>query len=753
MIKFTPFILLITLFTKSFWNVQETNLNGSVKENDIVFSSMNDPEERYSYGKALGDVGVFPDRQYKGEGIKIGIIDKGFPFDMNNYNIGGTLGVIGAYDAYGNLPTHGHMVTSLIGGPSGIASEATLYIASKVEGTGYSFERCLKWLVEEIGVDVINHSSSIDDFGGKYNSQSYYIDKYIAENNVIFVNSIGNSDSDFEDSLDTDEVIDRGISSIAMGINVVSVGANDIELQYSNVNIIGVEPEYDFIEKPNAVAPGKDLFGLHTQQLNALDTNLNGYTYNTKYKGTSVSAPIVTGIIALLLEEFPSLKNKPEAIQSILEISKTGETGIINYQLARQTALNYITYNILSATPINATIKNIQISIPTNSTIYFSNFILQNTKSITENGGLIEPSSIKYSKIKFKIINSLNQIVFQTTTENPLNSYSFTNTSNQTEFNILFSLAEKKSNNFLNDLLEKACFSYRIDSVLEHFSINYSSMNLDSLPVFDYEVDYTYDDGTVNIVFYNYVNQIILRRENLPCNALITLTLSEWHQLLTLRGREFYCYISANTPNDVTYYSEISILNEPKTFSILKNINPSQFNFPSAYNSEPITTTKVFFALTLEIERLRCGYIEQQYINLSAKKEGCGHAYLQIIFSQSVSYLSFGLTQWKDLELASWHGDTAIVETLNSDGVWEETIDLLEGGDGGSLLPLSRKDVVRFDVRNIKGIRFNVTSNPIGNTNGGRLCIDNISFTTSSTFSNYLCLFTEPIVERESFGI
>ena len=46
---------------------------------DPLFSSMLDPEECYPTAKALGDVGIFEDRPYRGAGIKIGIIDEGIP--------------------------------------------------------------------------------------------------------------------------------------------------------------------------------------------------------------------------------------------------------------------------------------------------------------------------------------------------------------------------------------------------------------------------------------------------------------------------------------------------------------------------------------------------------------------------------------------------------------------------------------------------------------------------------------------------
>lgn len=40
---------------------------------------MIDPEEVYSTGKLLGDIGIFNGESYDGTGIKIGIIETGIP--------------------------------------------------------------------------------------------------------------------------------------------------------------------------------------------------------------------------------------------------------------------------------------------------------------------------------------------------------------------------------------------------------------------------------------------------------------------------------------------------------------------------------------------------------------------------------------------------------------------------------------------------------------------------------------------------
>ena len=60
--------------------------NIKAKKEGQTFSSMIDPEEYYSSGRAYGDIGVFPNREYHGSGIKIGIIDDGVPQNINDYN-------------------------------------------------------------------------------------------------------------------------------------------------------------------------------------------------------------------------------------------------------------------------------------------------------------------------------------------------------------------------------------------------------------------------------------------------------------------------------------------------------------------------------------------------------------------------------------------------------------------------------------------------------------------------------------------
>ena len=120
---------------------------------------------------------------------------------------------------------------------------------------------------------------------------------------------------------------------------------------------------------------------------------------------------------------------------------------------------------------------------------------------------------------------------------------------------------------------------------------------------------------------------------------------------------------------------------------------------------------------------------------------------MQLVFDREIKYCAFGVTLWRNDEINLLDGDTAVVKVLNATNQWIECLDLLSD----ITLPSSRKDIVRFDVQNIYGLMFDVTSVASGDRNKGRLCIDNISFTNDVNYSSYLPSFYEPIVVRSTF--
>lgn len=720
-------VAIVTAFGLSLSFVNNSKNQQKEKYNNPLFSSMIDPEEVYSTGKLLGDIGIFNGESYDGTGIKIGIIEAGIPKGLSFWEQ--------AFQCYGSSESeHATNVYSVL---KTVAPNATYYFASN---ENHDFEDCIDWMINTKHVDIINHSAGYKGgYEGKYRySSSRYIDEVIRESGTMFVNAVGNTS------------YSNHLASIAMGINVFSSAANDKSLNFASINSYAMKEDFDtVISKPTCLTPGEFLYGFSSQDMTLKDET-NGYSNisvnnDSTLTGTSFSAPLLSGIIALLLQEFPSIKGKPETMQSIIKCS-SDDSGVLNYQLARQAAKNFSNYLINTQTTDGDLLLTSMVSIPIGETIHIANFVLFNDVYNHPNQLVDEVllNEIQFSTVKISIVNSSDNVIFEDCSTFSGHYMEFTNNTNETSFAIKVSLFGNKSpvGN------EKACLCYYIKDYSTAFNLTYSNYYLDTLPTFSWNIDYFGSNDTISLIFRNFRNQVVFQKNGLTNIDSYTLSFQEWQQLIDLRGREFYVFLKLVNNNGEKYYSQQYLLNEPKVFGQLYNINPVDFNFPEQYYFYELTTYHQINNINITVKRLRCGYIQKQYINLSAKRENAGHAYLELVFDRKITYLAFGVTLWRPYELLLTADDTAVVETLNASNQWVELIDLLDE----RVLPSSRKDIVRFDVSNIYGIRFDVTSTPSGGSNKGRLCVDNITFTDDNNYNSYLSSFYEPIVVRESFA-
>lgn len=275
----------------------------------------------YEMNRILSDIGI-NSQNYTGKKIKVGILEaRGVAYssshtELNNVNIS----VNGEGEIKVDL--HAVNVTRLLCGSSGVAPDidaAYIYYAPYDN----SFIPAMNWFLDN-GCRLVNASLGLEKFAGEYFWVSSFIDYMARFNHVTFVNSAGNSGN----------LSNHYVTSPATGFNVITVGNTNYAFEVLNSSSYGSDSSYKQL-KPTLSAPG------------------TGIVIGGQYigSGTSYSAPIVTGVIARLMQQRPELRSSPETVGAILIVSATpaanqsdgwdnvAGAGIVNYARA-QSAIN-----------------------------------------------------------------------------------------------------------------------------------------------------------------------------------------------------------------------------------------------------------------------------------------------------------------------------------------------------------------------------------------------------------------------------
>ena len=227
-------------------------------------------------------------------------------------------------------------------------------------------------------------------------------------------------------------------------------------------------------------------------------------------------------------------------------------------------------------------------------------------------------------------------------------------------------------------------------------------------------------------------------------DATCTLTIDEWNKVVSHADSGYVVYVETSQNSYFQtgpYYSEKFLFQEPTDFSQFTQIKPSEWNFEERYwfADEGIKTTSfVLDGVSFETERLRCGYIEEQFINLSPRRENAGRAFLKITFDRPAYGYMFGASIWSSNEGLSGGGCEAGVYRLDQNGEPIDSdvcdFDLLNAGL--STIRLNVKRFVKYDESGFYGLLIEATAPAEGDRNKGRICIDDIvfSFEQGSTF-------------------
>lgn len=255
-------------------------------------------------------------KNYTGKGVCVAVLDSGisrhpdlwdrvdafYDFTHKYKN------KIEAYDDFG----HGTHVAGIIGGNGsvsngyykGIAPECRFVVGKVLDQQGSGdiedLYSGLQWVLvhkDDYQIRILNISIGIVQEAWEKGMLLYNMLEKVAENNILITVSAGN-----------DGPAPKSLSSLGESQMVMTVGCFDKSLIGSHSkpcqNYTGRGPGRREEKKPDIVAPGTDIVSCNHKCIFRNGRYKNAYCMKS---GTSMSAPIVAGCVALMLEKYPYL--------------------------------------------------------------------------------------------------------------------------------------------------------------------------------------------------------------------------------------------------------------------------------------------------------------------------------------------------------------------------------------------------------------------------------------------------------------
>ena len=241
----------------------------------------------------LNTKSLFWNKGFKGQKIKIGILDSGIDNDISKCkNIIKTKNFSDETEEK-DMEGHGTYLSSIICGENyGISKESEIYIYKIFTSSGITKK---EWLISALNESIFTDECKIINLslGGINFNDKKIIDLItIASNqNIIIISSSGNEGPSY-----------GTISFPGVLPNVLTIGSvsNEIFSIYKHSSRgPAMLDKNTLIAKPNTFAPGEDIIGLGIDQEIQREKNNNGI--KIAKNGSSIATAIVTGFVALAL--------------------------------------------------------------------------------------------------------------------------------------------------------------------------------------------------------------------------------------------------------------------------------------------------------------------------------------------------------------------------------------------------------------------------------------------------------------------
>lgn len=249
---------------------------------------------------------------YTGSGVKVGIVERGIPSTIDTPL---NTVIVDYYPDDAEYSEHAQAVAEIIASNKaplrGIAPDVDMYCAQAFDDI--EFIQGIEWLITK-GVSVINISGALDATG-YYGEYDKWVDHIAHNHSVHVVIAAGNETVNSSGGV---------VTSPGLAYNAITVGAINDGGTATNLSDDVLYSYSSYIERSAVIN------GVTTKAANKPDVVASGFALMTSsfpdgqfepgrmVSGTSFAAPHVTGVVAQLIDQYPSLAVLQDLMKAML---------------------------------------------------------------------------------------------------------------------------------------------------------------------------------------------------------------------------------------------------------------------------------------------------------------------------------------------------------------------------------------------------------------------------------------------------
>lgn len=208
-------------------------------------------------------------------------------------------------------------------------------------------------------------------------------------------------------------------------------------------------------------------------------------------------------------------------------------------------------------------------------------------------------------------------------------------------------------------------------------------------------------------------------------NNKLTLSRNQW-SLIINNTTSSISFILKRYKTDTNYAQVRTLKAKPTINAQHFTISPSEYGFTDAYPYSQVQQSVTQGSISFNTKRLRCGYIHDEFINLSPRRLGAGLAYLEFEFSINIYAIDLDISMWSNSEMTSAANSTAYIQYKDLSGNYHNLIDLYN--DITLSKDRTNQDHLVFTFPELTtSFRFYTTSDAVGDRNKGRISIGDLS--------------------------